>query len=97
MGVEVLAGLELEQIVIPVISGLIGVVMFFATKFFDRSEKTHEKQVDGVTHIALIHEKIGQLSSSDAKQWTTLDQLMREMADMKLKIAVLEHRKNDPR
>lgn len=90
------AAVEMESLILPVAaavaSGAMGIITFFVTKHFNKSEKVEESQVTQVTHVALIHERIGQLSSSDAKQWTTLDVLSREVAELKLKVAVLESR-----
>lgn len=85
---EVVAQVPVEGL----IAVLFTVVGFFLTRFFSKTEKVEESQVTHVTHIALIHEKIGQHASSEQKQWSTIDTLTREVAELKLKVAVLEQR-----
>jgi len=95
-GFETIAAVDAEWILVPVVSMLVGVVGFFITRFFSKSDKVEDSNVEHITHIALIHEKLGQHSSSEQKQWSTLDTLTREVADLKLKVAVLEDRKRSP-
>jgi hypothetical protein len=93
MGLLTTAQIEQTWILAPLLGLLLGVVSFFVTRFFQKTDKVEESTVTHVTHIALIHEKIGQHASSEQKQWATIDTLSREISEMKLKIAVLEDRR----
>jgi len=92
MQLETMASLDLETVLIPTSGVLLGIVSFFITRFFTKADKVEDSQVTHVTHIALIHEKIGQHASSEQKQWSTIDALTREVSELKLKVAVLEQR-----
>ena len=91
---ETIAGLELEGVLVGILGLLLGTVGFFLARFFGTSDKMEERNSSHVTHIALIHEKIGTHAASKQKQWAAIDHLMRDVAELKIKVAVLERERD---
>lgn len=90
---EIIAQIPMEG----AIALLFTVIGFFLNRFFHRSDKVETNTTAHVTHIALIHEKLGTHASSEQKQWATIDAIMRDIADLKVKVAVLEQREREDR
>lgn len=91
---EVLAELD-SGIITGGVAVLFSIIGFFVSRFFNKSDSVEQQATSHVTHIALIHEKLGTHSSSEQKQWAVLDSLVRDVSDLKIKVAVLERERID--
>lgn len=79
MNLSTLAGIEADQLVMPAISAGLGIITFFVTRFFQKSEKTQEDQTAAVTQLRLMEKDVAALEKSLAKAWEKVDELEKQV------------------